>query len=1177
MNPDPREKRGREVVFLLGPAGSGKTRRCLDRLLECEAAGEAAYFLVPEQSTYLADRQMLEPPGPDAVRHVRVVSFRRLALLLEDPGIAPRTRTLDRSGRRILLRALFARLEPSLRRPFEAVADRPGFLESLVSVLREIRDQSGVEGSVWLDSLGGRSDVPDDLRAKLATLSALRRAYEEALTARGLRDPELLLLDTPGKILSHEAIFRGRTVLIDGFMSFTKLETEIIAALAQVGADLTIALCLDPALAELAAEVAPPPPRCRIDEWPRGFLARVDRPVFLAPLRTFAEVRARIHAGGFPTSTERLDGPLPRFRSPGIARIEAGIIRRRLPRTGGTSTDVALLAARDPAHEVEIWAGWIDRWIRLEKKPVRPGEIAVIVRDLETYRPLVEETFARYRIPVFIDRHWDISSRPLVRTILDALEVLNSEWQRQAVVAFLRSPCLDARGGEIDILENLAIEAGYDYGQWTEGEWPALRRPPRARYLRGGEREAKGEPDEAIEEETEPAIPAEGSSEGIEDEIERVRAGIANRIRATHLGPLKPLEAQLASGRLDGPAAVTALREWVVAAGIRGHVAGPDGEREIEAVDHVLDQISQEAAGESLSIEAFTRLLLAGLGSLRLGRTPTRPDAVILAEVQRSRLGEVRRAIVGGLSVRDFPRTVASDRFFTEGERAALGRMGLDLGAPDPLRQEEEAYFLYIALTRAAEHLVLTRPTTDIEGNPLDPSPFIEEIRAASPGLVEITPRIEERPSDLDEAQTAEQLAARVGAYIASRLDRRRAGRGQEPDMESARPDDRRILTLYNRLVAPPPGLVDQAPLLIEEAGRLWGYENRPRLHPRVVAAAMTGRSLATSVGRLESFARCPYQHFARHMLRLAPRPEAKVTPLENGLLTHTALEILMKEGPLTTDRREIERRLAGVFESIRNRPELHAFDVATGGRFRWRNTRGRLLRFLEIEARRIEASDFRPAEFERDFGTLRTRPLRIPLSEGGELLLRGRIDRIDVAETGGRKEALVLDYKSGQLADRGRPIDVRRGLDLQLAVYLLVVEEVLGMDPFGALYAQVLPKPVSGESNDPENPLDIKLIGLVPTDEWSRATGGHKFLKGSQQPLKTREDLSRLLQEARGTLILYAEALLRGMVDVAPVKIGSKSPCDACDFASLCRVDEMYNPFRESPKDGLSEQEEQP
>ena len=122
-----------------------------------------------------------------------------------------------------------------------------------------------------------------------------------------------------------------------------------------------------------------------------------------------------------------------------------------------------------------------------------------------------------------------------------------------------------------------------------------------------------------------------------------------------------------------------------------------------------------------------------------------------------------------------------------------------------------------------------------------------------------------------------------------------------------------------------------------------------------------------------------------------------------------------------------------------------------------------------------------------------------------------------------------MIDYKSGSITNKGRPVDVENGTDLQLAVYLLVVEEVLGMTPFGALYAPVLPRPATKAGRDGTNPLDIKLTGLVPIEEWARVAGDLKLIRGSQPPLKTRRELDALLEGVRETLALYGRSILAG------------------------------------------------
>jgi ATP-dependent helicase/nuclease subunit B len=609
------------------------------------------------------------------------------------------------------------------------------------------------------------------------------------------------------------------------------------------------------------------------------------------------------------------------------------------------------------------------------------------------------------------------------------------------------------------------------------------------------------------------------------------------------------------------------LRHWCASTGIferalagtRTQAPQADAAREVEAFDHVCDQVASETADEKIAIETFARLLGAGLGTLKLGKTPTGLDRVTIAEVQRSRVGEVKRAIVGGLCARDFPRSAAAGRFFNESERTLLSRLGLDLGTPAPMRQEEEGYFLYVALTRAREALLMTRPTLDLEGKPLEASPFVQEIRAALPGLTEETPALEESPADLHDAQTYEEIAARVGAYIASRLDRRRAGRAADPEPARASRDDQRILTAYNRLIIPEsPGR-----RFLRESSRLWGYDNRPVLPRAVIAAALgEGGGIATSAGRLETYAQCAYRHFARHLLRLEERPRSEVTPLENGLLAHRALEVLYSEGVPPAERRTIRERLEDVFSRIEGDVRLKAYQVDPSGGFRWRNARGQLRRFLEIEAKRLARSGFRPYLFEQEFGTEDVPPLRIPLPMGGEVFLRGRIDRIDILEPRGegRPEALVIDYKSRIAPGRGRPALVEDGLDLQLAVYMIVAAEILDLDPIGALYAPVLPRPKANRSKDPENPLDIRMVGLLPESERERVTGGVAIIQGAQRKLRDKGELQGVIEKAREMIISHASGIMDGRIDVAPVRVG-RLPCDHCEFAGLCRVDRSYNP----------------
>ena len=70
-----------------------------------------------------------------------------------------------------------------------------------------------------------------------------------------------------------------------------------------------------------------------------------------------------------------------------------------------------------------------------------------------------------------------------------------------------------------------------------------------------------------------------------------------------------------------------------------------------------------------------------------------------------------------------------------------------------------------------------------------------------------------------------------------------------------------------------------------------------------------------------------------------------------------------------------------------------------------------------------------------------------LPLGEG--IFLSGKIDRIDQDPFGAR--GIVQDYKSGRTAHSAAEID--RELKLQVPLYMLVLRDLVGVEPLGGVY----------------------------------------------------------------------------------------------------------------------------
>ena len=1069
--------------FVLGPAGSGKTHRFLERLRELERTGKPGCYLVPEQFTYSADRHILDTADLVGLRHVRVLSFSRLAQEVRERAGDIVTRRVDESTRPMLLRVVLDSLTPEELGPLLALRRHVGVLQHLGRFIAEVRNHGPADFLVAIrrassSGSSGAADgsIPPAVLGKIESLAEVFERYDGLLRSLGLEDPEQVLSGLNVRILEESSIWLGVPVFVDGFLSWTRRERDVLAALAKAGADVEVGLCCDGDL----------PP----DEERQPF-----RPV----MRSLDAVRRAFQDAGVEISeVVGLEGPGPRFAdSAALAALERRVY---LPGTSGdladadsriSDDDVAVYEYRDRREEVLGWARLLDRWTRLEGR-CRHDQVAVLMRDVDPYRDLIREIFSAFDIPFFLDERRNVLAHPRVRFVLRIFDILTMGWQRDSVVGFLRNPLLGIAADEVDRLENLSRARGLDFEAWHQ------------------------------------VSPWDVSAADTE----------LDEVRRRCLIPLREVEARWRQESFRGRTAVDAVRGLLdrlaggpeeaadVPAVVTGSVEASVewGARVSETIEQLLDDLSQLWAETEVTPDVFARVFREGILSLRLGVTPARLQQVLVGDVQRSRVEGLSRVIVGGCNERVFPRAVQDDPVLNEFDREALSRLAVELGPGAEEQQEEEAYLFYIAATRASHGVVFTCARSSGDGRDLGPSHLIDEILRILPGVEVQRPEVESAHLRLVDVQTMVELAG----WMAHRGDTILDPEGAQP--ATAWLND--VRELRERVRRPPLIVLPE--------------ELRQRLHP--------GPDLISSVSRLQDFASCAYRNFAQNVLGLVPRPEARVSPLETGLLAHAVLEAFF-ESPTAAASPAIERRLEAIFSNLERHPDFQAFRVDESSRYRWRSVRQALSRYLLFETKRLAGSPFRVLAREVSFGPESGNPLTVELEGEGRLLVRGRIDRLDAYEAADGSHALVVDYK--RTSRSGLPRSLERGLDLQLAAYLLFLAQQTEHRPVGGVYAPVVTSPPLAEHAPSQERFGLRYHGLVVEGEEDAVNGGAAVLPSSRSPqiLRNDRELGSLLRIAEFYLGSFAAGLRRGVVRARPLESeAGRLPCANCDFPALCR-----------------------
>ncbi len=558
--------------------------------------------------------------------------------------------------------------------------------------------------------------------------------------------------------------------------------------------------------------------------------------------------------------------------------------------------------------------------------------------------------------------------------------------------------------------------------------------------------------------------------ESVEEETVRLRDG----------QPLPPLETLRSAA---GP--VEAVR--TIAAGMLRSAHGVDsppvGEasradlRAYDALTRVLDELDGwRALGGELTADELREALEHA--EVRVGSAGERGRVAVL-DLARVRTRRFDAVFLLGLEEGTLPRRGNPSPFLDDDARGDLdSRTAARLTRPDPV--ERERYLFYTACTRAVRRLTLVREAATDEGSPREPSPFWDEVVALFDPeevrrwtrrrpLSQLTWELEAAPTERERLRALAQLAV-------------------------AAPEDAQALAAAN-------GWERQ----LQRA--LKAFTRKTQLtHPRVLGEL--GAKSPFNVTELERFADCSSAWFFERLL--SPRQiDRKVDAMLRGSVAHTTLHRFYAGLPRATGHDRVE-------ESTLEQALVFLNECLEGA------LQGVKMEMTELERRELEQSLRRdleqlirdesrselplvPRRFEVGFGSERSAPeLQRGLDLGDGITLSGKIDRIDVDP--GSARGIVQDYKSGRTGHSAAEIE--KELRLQIPLYMLVLRDLVGIEPLGGLY-----RPLAGErrargllraeAKDDVLPGFVKHDYLDEDAFWAQVEGARDLARGLAQRIR--------------------------------------------------------------------------
>ncbi|HCW40180.1 MAG TPA: helicase-exonuclease AddAB subunit AddB, partial [Lachnospiraceae bacterium] len=794
-------------------------------------------------------------------------------------------------------------------------------------------------------------------------------------------------LDVLRRSLVKSKILPDSVVVFDGFTGFTPIQNRLIQELMRVCEETIVTVT--------------------IGEEEDPYQMDGEQKLFHLSKKTVADL-VKLAAEAEVTRGEDVfvkGGPNRFTEAPALCYLEQNLFRYQYEPYTKKQREIHMFEALSPREEVHQTALYIRKLIREEGLTYR--DIAVVIGDLEGYASYVETEFGQLEIPCFLDRTRGIVLNPMIEYIKSALQLYIRDFSYDTVFHFLRSGMADISREEIDELENYVIRTG------ARGYRTYSRL-----FTRRTEEMQQGSGQEDTE-----------RAEETMERLNRIRQQFADTVEILHMAP-----------RAKAGEYVDHLYDFLEQNQVQQKLLNYQQQFEQEGdlakareyaqiyrlVMDLLDQIYELLGEEEISLQEFSDILEAGFGEITVGTIPQNVDRIVVGDMERTRLKQVKVLFFLGVNDGNIPKNASKGGIISDMDREFLIESGTEM-APSPRQQMYiQRLYLYLNMTKPSERLYLSYAKVNSDGKGIRPSYLIDTVRKLFPQLAVEYPQNRSRLEQIE----GRQEGAR---YLAEELREYADGTLREEERQD-------FYLMYCAYEADPEGrdrLTAAAFRRYKESGL-----------SRIVARALYGRQLENSVSRLETYAACACRHFLQYGLSLQEREEFGFEVSDMGNVYHAVLENFA--GKLAESGRtwwDFEENFAtqAIKEAVEGYAATYGETVLySSARNEYAITRmSRILtRTVLTLQQHLKQGSFQPDDYELSFRFAEDLDsIHVDLSEEEKMHLQGRIDRIDVSEDAEHVYVKVIDYKSGN-----KKFDLAAlyyGLQLQLVVYMNAAMEL--------------------------------------------------------------------------------------------------------------------------------------
>lgn len=1123
------------VGFVIGRMDCNKTDKMLDLCFEetQKFDEKPIYYLVPEKYTYEIEKKLSNRllHNKDPYFRIRVVSFSTLGNIVFTKAGGLKEKKISKSARNMIVCRAVDSVASELK-SFKTSKTGIGIVGKLLDMIIEFK-----QNNMTVQDLQAMTREADDeaLKCKLSDISKVYEAYEKLIENKYF-DTEDVYGVLARKVSELDEL-NGATIFVDEYTGFTPLQYDIIENLAKISKNMYFSLTTD--LKRLNSK--------------NGVFSKTNISYLKINEICKRNNIQRLKDINLNYSENKIiDGKTVDDNA--LLHLEKNISEFR-PMVFSEKCDLPIRIDEfgNYYNEVDFVLNEVKRLVK--NKGFRYNEITICSRNLDTYSHIIKGVFEKSGVNIFLDEKISAKNNPFIVLIFSILNMKKENFSYSSVFQYLKSGLVNIDNDSVHKLENFVLANGIKGKKWFDIWKDKVSR------------NVEAEDDEALEK--------------LSEEIDEI-----NRIRESVMTSISNLTEKL-KGRNTVAEICKYLYEFTLEIELpqtlEKIIADFESREDLyKAKEYaqvwnifveMLDELVEFMGDEKIGIEKFINLMESHISEIELGIIPPARDQVLVTSIDRMKNPNTKALFILGVNDGVFPSTVSDNALISDYDKEKLNKSGVVFDSNFESKVYDEQFLVYKAMSSSKSLIYISYPLADLEGKSLRPSSLIKKIAGIFPSLKVIT-----HVTDTFDTVDLESMDKNKMFELLIR------------NMKKVEEDDSWksvFYFFYNDS--------DYREKLIKAYRAKSYFNSAGKLSISMANELYNSRNY--SVSRLEKYSYCPFSFFMTYGLKAKEREIYSFTPLDSGTYSHKILnefsKNIAKDGLDWRDISEnyISNQVGIISEKIFERSGNYILNTSEKYRYFARGINLRLQKSISRMVRQVREGDFNPNGFEVEFGFLGKNsipPIVVDLDDGKSIKLRGKIDRVDIAEKDGERYCSVVDYKSS-----ARSIDLDRvynGLQLQLFVYMNAITRLnknKKMKPAGLFYSNFNSKISRIENHGEYMNLDSKdfvdrdlsenlLSGLVIKDRdvvklfdknlenngtkskvvSVQMTKDGKFNSNSTKGLTIDEYeiVDRFVIEKSREI---CEDIYSGNIDIMPAKFSNSVPCDYCEYISVCKFDD--------------------